>query len=136
MSYGGARDLQAAVYQLLVADGTLGALVGTAIYDELPPGALPSHYVSLGPEDVTDLSDQTGRMARHRFDVSVVSEGEGFDLAKRAAAAVSDVVLAGPWGLARGHVVSMSLHRTRARRVRRGELRRIDLTFQALVDDI
>lgn len=135
MSYGGASALQAAVFQLLQGDAVLGGIVGSAIFDEMPPGPVEGTYVSLGTEDVTDLSDQTGRMAAHRFQVSVISDVEGFATAKDAAAAVTDAVLAGPWVLARGRVVSMSFQKARARRVRAGQVRRIDLTFLAIIDD-
>jgi len=36
MSYGVSSALQAAVYQALISDADLAALVGTAIYDALP----------------------------------------------------------------------------------------------------
>ena len=47
-----------------------GALVGGAIYDVVPAGEVPSIYVSLGPEDVRDASDQTGSGAEHRFAIA------------------------------------------------------------------
>ena len=48
MSYAVSAALQEAVFQQLAGDVALGALVGSAIYDALPPGALPSLYVTLG----------------------------------------------------------------------------------------
>ena len=60
MSYGVSAALQAAIYQRLMGDTALTALVGTAIYDNAPSGAIVGTYVSLGPEDVRDRSDKTG----------------------------------------------------------------------------
>lgn len=47
MSYGVAAALQAAIYQRLMADGALDALIGSAIYDAVPPGAPVGTYVSI-----------------------------------------------------------------------------------------
>ena len=72
MSYGTAAALQAAVYQSLQADAALAGFVGDAIYDEVPPGAVPATYVSLGESDVRDLSDKTGQIGDHRFQVCLL----------------------------------------------------------------
>ena len=135
MSYGVSEALQAAVYQALVADPTLTSLVGTAIYDEAPSGAVPTTYVSLGPEIVTDASDKTGTGARHDFTVSVVSEAAGFSGVKSAAAAVSDALIDANLVLSRGTLVALGFLNARARRVDNGDVRRIDLKFRARVDD-
>ena len=135
MSYGVSAALQAAVYERLAGDAALAALVGGAIYDVVPAGQLPETYVSLGPEDVTDRSDKSGRGAEHRFTVSVVSEAAGFQTAKAAAGAASDALLPGGLVLARGRLVAIEFLQARARRVRAGNVRRIDLTFRARVED-
>ncbi len=135
MSYGAGSALQVAVFSILQADTALSAIVGSAVFDEMPSGPVEGTYVSLGTEDVTDCSDQTGRMATHRFQVSVISDTEGFTTAKQAATAVTDALLAGPWPLTRGRVISMTFQKARARRVRAGQVRRIDLTFRAIVDN-
>ncbi|MHC0053108.1 DUF3168 domain-containing protein [Actibacterium sp. D379-3] len=135
MSYGAAAALQAAVYQRLVADAALAAIVGGAIYDAVPPGDLPATYVSIGPEDARDRSDKTGAGALHIFTISVVSNIAGFAQAKAVAAAVSDALNDAPLVLSRGTLVGLSFDRARARRVRNGDVRRIDLTFRARVDD-
>jgi hypothetical protein len=67
MSYGVAAALQQAVYQHLVQDATLMALVGGAIFDAVPPGTAPGTFVLLGPEEVRDLSDVSGGGAEHSF---------------------------------------------------------------------
>lgn len=135
MSYGTAAALQEAVYQHLAADAVLDDLVGSAIYDVVPAGSVPGTYVSLGPEDARDRSDQTGRGAEHSFVVSVVTNAAGFQTAKRAAAAISDALLSAPLTLSRGRLVGLDFIRARARRVQKGDVRRIDITFRARVED-
>ena len=135
MSYGMAAALQEGVYQQLAGDADLVALVGTAIYDVVPAGDVPGTYVSLGPEDARDRSDQTGFGAEHRFTVSVVTREAGFQTAKRAAAAISDALSDASLALSRGRLVGLSFVKAQARRVRKGDVRRIDLTFLARVED-
>ena len=136
MSFGTANALQAAIYQHLQSDTALSALVGEAIYDEMPPGPVEGTYLSLGDGDVRDISDQTGGLAEHRPVVSVVSDAEGFALAKSAAAAATDALIDADLVLTRGRVVSLTFSKARARRVRAGQVRRIDLTFRAIVEDV
>ncbi|MGR3513311.1 MAG: DUF3168 domain-containing protein [Paracoccaceae bacterium] len=135
MSYGASSALQAAVYQLLQGDVALTALVGGAVFDEVPTGPVSGTFVSLGEGDVRDLSDVTGGIGDHRFDVAVISDAEGFVTAKAAAEAVSDALVGATPVLVRGRVVNLSFVRARARRVRAGQVRRIDLTFRAIVED-
>jgi hypothetical protein len=135
MSYAASEALQAAVYQQLSADAGLTALVGAAIYDAMPSGTVPPLYVTLGPEDVRDRSDSTAGGAWHRFTVSVISEAAGFASAKLAAAAVSGALVGADLTLSAGHLVALNFDRARARRESGGQLRRIDLTFRARIDD-
>lgn len=134
MSYGTAAALQAAVYQRLMADAALAALVGGAIHDSAPPGPITGTYVTLGPEDVRDASDKTSAGARHDFVVSVVSDESGFRQAKEAAVAVSDALTGATLILGRGRLVGLWFLRARARRVGDADQRRIDLTFRARVE--
>ncbi|MEE9389341.1 MAG: DUF3168 domain-containing protein [Paracoccaceae bacterium] len=136
MSYGMAAPLQEAVFQLLQGDAVLAGLVGTDIFDAAPAGAVPTIYVSLGPEDVRDRADQTGTGARHEFTVSVVSQAAGFKSAKQAAGAVSDALLGSSLVLTRGRVVSMNFLRAIAKRVQDADVRRIDLRFVARLEDV
>lgn len=133
MSYGVAAALQAAVYQRLMADTALDALVRDAIYDAVPPGTVTGTYVSLGPEDAKDASDQVGRGASHDFVVSVVTDQAGFQTVKAAASAVSDALTGAALVLARGRLVGLWFVKARARRVEEADVRRIDLTFRARV---
>lgn len=135
MSYGVGAALQEAVYQRLVSDAALAAVVGAAIYDTVPSGTTPGTYVSLGPEEVRDASDATGGGASHHFTVSVVTDAAGFQTAKLAAAAISDALIDAPLALSRGRLVSLGFLRARARRVQKADARRIDITFRARVED-
>ena len=136
MSYGMAAALQGAVYQHLLADTGVSALVGAAIYDALPSGELPQTYVTLGPEDVRDRSDRSGDGAVHRFTVSVVTESAGFGAAKAVAAAIDDALLDADLSLSRGRLVGLWFERAAARRTgKAGRVRRIDLRFRARVED-
>lgn len=135
MSYGVGAALQSAVYQRLIADGAVNALVSGAIHDSIPPGTVTGTYVAIGPEDVRDASDQVGRGAVHEFTVSVVTDQPGFLGAKTVAAAVSDALTGAPLPLTRGRLVGLWFLSARARRVEKADVRRIDLTFRARVED-
>ncbi len=135
MSYGMAAALQGAVYQVLLGDGVLTGLVGANIFDAAPPGAIPPIYVSIGPEEASEGSDQTGLGAVHEFTVSIVSQAAGFLAAKEAAAAVSDALLGASLTLTRGRVVYLNFVRAKAARVEGANLRRIDLRFRAYLED-
>ncbi len=135
MSYAMAAALQEGLYRQLTSDEALADLVGDAIYDVVPAGPVPGTYVSLGPEDARDASDKTGRGAEHRFTVSVVTDAAGFQTAKRAAVAISDALIDARFDLSRGRLVALGFLRARARRVQKGDVRRIDLTFRARVED-
>ena len=131
MTYAIGQALQSAIFQALLADQALGALVGTAIFDTVPLGTLPEVYVTLGQEDVRDASDQTGGGAVHRFEVAVVGTAPAFDRVKAASAAVCDALVDAPLALARGRLVSLSFRSARARHMDRSDGRRIELVFRA-----
>ena len=136
MSYAMAVAVQTAIFQALRDDADLAALVGAAIYDELPKGALPSIYVTLGPETVEDRSDVTGAGSLHRLTLSVVSDAAGFAQAKTVGGVISDV-LARPMALDRGQMVYLNFERAVAQRSgSAGKRRRVDLRFRARVDDV
>lgn len=131
MSYGSAAALQAAVYQRLVADTALAALIGNAIFDAPPGDQVGGTYVSIGPETVRDASCQTEKGATHEFSVSVVTDETGFLTAKQVAVALSDALDGATLVLARGYLVGLWFLRARARRVEEADVRRIDLFFRA-----
>lgn len=135
MTYALALPLQAAVFQRLAAFPALTALVGTHVYDQIPPGPMPPLFVALGPETSRDRSDKTGRGGEHDLAVAVVAEAAGFATAKQAAAAVSDALIDASLALARGRLVSLRFLRAQARRTEGGEGREITLVFRARVED-
>ena len=135
MSVGCAGALQASVYARLAGDAALTALVGDAVFDGVPPGPVPPLYVSLGDGAVRDRSDVTGAGADHRFTVSIVTADAGFAEAKATAAAVGDALVGADLALSRGTLVYLRFERATARRVARGRIRRIDLTFVARTAD-
>lgn len=138
MSYGAGVALQAAVYQQLRAYPALADLVGDAIFDAMPVEAPSGVHVSLGSEDVRDLSDATVRGARHDFVISVMSgsDGAGFGSVKAAAVAVADALEDVPLQLSRGQLAGLQFLRATARRLKNGAARQVDLTFRARIDQI
>lgn len=135
MSYGVSAALQTAVFQRLIGDPALTALVGASIYDALPSGTLPPLYVVLGAEEARDASDKTGAGAVHEFTVTVVTESAGFSTAKGAAAAVSDALVDAQLVLSRGALVSLNFYKAKAARIGTGDMRQINLIFRARVAD-
>ena len=73
MTYSVAAALQEAVYARLTADDALRQMIGSAIYDAVPPGTPPGTFVVLGPEEVVDRSDSSTAAAEHRLRISVIS---------------------------------------------------------------
>ncbi|WP_439103789.1 DUF3168 domain-containing protein [Celeribacter marinus] len=135
MSYGVGAALQSAIFQAIANDATVVGFVGANVFDAPPSGTVPPLYVTLGPETVVDASDQTGQGARHAVVVSVLSDMAGFLRAKQVAAAVSDVLVDADLSLTRGHLVGLSFVSAKARRVPNSDVRRIDMTFRARVED-
>ncbi|MEM7295559.1 MAG: DUF3168 domain-containing protein [Pseudomonadota bacterium] len=135
MSYVGAGALQTAVFQTLLADTDLGAIVGSDIYDVLPSGTLPSIYVTIGDEEVKDASYSTGSAARVSLLVSVVSDTGGYANAKAAATAISNALVGVSLTLTEGYLVGLWFQKSSARRTDDPDVRRLDLTFDALVQE-
>lgn len=132
MSYAATAALQEAVYTTLTMDSAVSMLTDGAIYDALPPGPVPSIYLSLGPERVRDASDVVGDGSVHDFPVTVVSDTAGFLAAKMIAAAVSDALTGAEMVLSRGQLTGLNFLRARARRV--GDRREIEVWFRAWID--
>ena len=137
MSYGYSAGLQAAVYSRLSSDHGLGTLVSGAIHDgplEAAPEVADSDYVTLGEERVRDNGTKTSAGAVHDFQVIVHSGRDGFDGAKRIAAAVCDALIEAPLQLQRGHLVDLRFVSARAERGPAPVKRRIALRFRAMID--
>ena len=137
MSYAAGAALQAAIYRQLREDADLNALVGDAIFDAMPVDAPAGVFVSLGPEDVTDLGDMGAGGARHDLIVTVASgsdAGAGFGAVKQAAVAVADALEDADLALTRGRLAALRFLRAKARKVDNGVARQVDLTFRARID--
>lgn len=135
MTYALSAALQASIYAKLSGDNVVAGLVGDAIYDALPGGALPETFISLGSEQVRDASDKTANGAVHRIDVSVRTQKPGFSEAKRIAVAVSDALHHADLTMDRGRLVSLRFLRAQARRLDQSAGREIRMQFSARVDD-
>lgn len=135
MSYAVSPALQQAVYAHLSNDAGVTTLVGNDIYDAMPAGTPPATYVMLGAEDVRDRSDGTGPGAVHLLTISVITDTSGYYAAKQVSAAICDALHNADLTLSRGHLVDLMFSRAKARLEGSGDMRRIDLTFRARVDD-
>lgn len=137
MSYIYSAGLQAAIYQRLVADPGLAALVGAEIHDaplELGRAATAPDHVTLGEEQVRANDTKTSRGALHDFSVVVHSGRDGFSSAKAIAGAVCAALVDAPLDLERGRLVALRFLRAKAERGPAPEKRRIALLFRAVVD--
>jgi hypothetical protein len=120
--------LQAAVFARL---STFPSLAGFAIFDAIPPASFTGSFVLLGPESVRDQSDVTGTGSEHRFDVSVISDANGFLQAKGVAALVCEALVDQNLTLTVGSLISLQFLRASAKRIDQGVTRRIDMQFRA-----
>lgn len=135
MSYAISGALQAAIYEALVNDATLGSLIGTNVFDAVPPGDVPQTYVNIGTEQVRDASDQTGDGALHTVYVSVITSQPGFAGAKAVATAVSDALQDADLLLSRGRLIFLRFQRADARPIDSNANREIRMRFRARVED-
>jgi hypothetical protein len=139
VSYLFSPDLQAAVYQSLADDPTLAGLVGAAIYDGPPEGVLDpdvAEYVTLGEERVRDGGSKTSLGSVHDFEVTVFSSADGFDRAKRIAAAICANLVDTAFDLDGARVVGLRFLRARAERGASPVKRKIALRFRAVIDGV
>lgn len=135
MSYGFSAGLQAGVFARLRADATLAALVGDAVFDAPPPlSPGETEYVLLGEESVRANDTKTSTGALHDFTVAVVSGSDGFDGAKRIAAAVCAALVDAPLILGAGRLVALRFLRAAAERGPAPAKRKVTLRFRAVVD--
>jgi hypothetical protein len=137
MSYFHGAGLQAKLFERLVGDATLAALVGTAIHDaplEPGPEGPAREFVTLGEESVRANDTKTSAGAIHDFTVTVHSGRNGFETAKRIAAAVCASLVDAPLLLDAGRLVALRFLRAGAERGPGPEKRRISLRFRAVVD--
>jgi Protein of unknown function (DUF3168) len=126
--------LQAAVYRRLADDAALAALAGGGVHDAPLEVAPDADYVTLGEETVRANDTKTSVGALHDFTVAVHSPRDGFDTAKRIAAAVCAALVDAPLALEAGRLVALRFRGAGAARGPAPEKRRITLRFRAVVD--
>lgn len=139
MSLGLSGELQGAIFGALTADAALNALVGAEIYDAPLPsgGSLPlGEHVTLGEEMVKPFGSTTSSGGVHDFDVVVHSTANGFSAAKEVAATIDAILVDSNLTIAGGHLVSLRFLKAKAKRGIAPELRRIEMRFRAVVEDI
>lgn len=132
--------LQQALYTALAADGGLVSLIGAGrVFDAPPhrdgPDAVAPPYVVIGDERVTSAADKSSGGAVHELSVAVVSDAEGYLEAKQAAAAVSDLIDAGPLTLSRGAVIRQQVLGAVATRETGGVRRLVTLRLRFTLED-
>lgn len=137
MSYLFGAGLQARIYERLAGDPAVVGLVGTAIHDgPLKPGpeGAPCDYVTLGEETVRSNDTKTSVGSVHDFTVTVHSARDGFDRAKRIAAAICACLVDAPLAIEAGHLVALRFLRAGAERGPGPEKRKISMRFRAVLD--
>ena len=135
MSFIFSPGLQAGVFARLRDDAAVAALTGGAVYDAPPPLAPEeTEYVLLGEETVRANDTKTSAGALHDFTVTVVSGRDGFDGAKRVAAAVCAALVDAPLALEAGRLVALRFLRAGAERGAAPARRKVTLRFRAVVD--
>lgn len=132
-------SMQAALFETLVTDPALSALIGDAVYDATPAtdGSVPmGEYLTIGTGDIRPFDTATSAGGVHDFDVTVHSASEGFSKAKLVAAAVGQALSDAALPIAGGTTVALRFVRARAKRGAAPELRRIELRFRAVLEEI
>ena len=138
MTYALSWPLQEGLFALISGDPACDALLSGRVYDAAPHlgGEEPDGvYVTLGDEQTSDWSTASDAGAIHLVSMSIHSPGHGFAVAKQAAAAVCDAVLAGGLTLSRGRLVNARFVDARTRRAEADAHRRIDLRFRLTLED-
>jgi len=94
--------VQATIYTVLTGDSTLKGLVGTNIFDEVPPNYSDFPYVELG--DVTETPDntfsETGRMVEQVIHVYSQAKGwlESQNILEQLVHLIDETLLPNPTG--------------------------------------
>ncbi len=140
MTYALSWPLQRAIFDALTADPTVTALAGDRIYDAPPPfeadAAPDAPWVTLGDERVDDWSTKDSTGAVHMLTVAVHAPKRGFGEAKEIAGAICDALTAAALAPTRGRVVHVGFVSGRTRRSDNDLMRRVELRFRVLVEDV
>lgn len=136
MTYALSSGLQTAVYQHLAGAPEIAALIGDRVYDAPVKGiGLNQEYVIIGEETVKPNDSMTSTGAIHDFEVTVVSNRDGFDTVKRLAGAVCGALVDAELDPGNATLVSLQFVRARATRGPAPVKRKITMRFRAVVDE-
>lgn len=132
-----AAPLQTALFARLSSAPELASLNGR-IYDDAPHQSADAAdaYVTIGDESVAAWDTATESGAIHNVVIRVYSPVRGFLTPKQIAGSICDVLCADDLTLSRGRVITQEFIAAETRREEQGALRRIDLTFRFVIEDI
>ena len=132
-----AAPLQTALFARLSSAPELSALNGR-IYDDAPHQSADATeaYLTLGDESVAAWDTATETGAIHDVVIRVYSPVRGFLSPKQIAGSVCEAICAADLSLSRGRVVTQEFTGAATRREEQGALRRIDLTFRFVIEDV
>lgn len=132
-----AAPLQTALFARLTSAPEL-ALLNGRIYDDAPHQSADDAeaYLTIGDESVTAWDTATDRGATHTIVIRVYSPVRGFLTPKQIAASVCEALCDDALSLSRGRVVTQQFIGAETRREEQGALRRIDLTFRFVLEDV
>ena len=139
MTYSLAWPLQEALYTLLCNSPVCVEHFNGQIFDAPLPfsgdAAPEGLYLILGDEEAQDWSTASDRGAVHVVSLNIHAPRRGFSEAKRAAADISDTMLAGGMELSRGRIVNTRFVDARTHREESAALRRIEMRFRFTLED-
>lgn len=129
--------LQTALYAQLTGAAELAGLSGR-IFDDAPHQSadIKEAYVTLGDERVAAWNTATETGAAHEVVIRVYSPVRGFLTAKQIAADICGVLCGAAPAISRGTVITHEFSGAETRREEQGALRRIDLTFRYVIEDV
>ena len=127
--------LQTAIYTVLTNDAVVTNILGSAIYDAIPTGALPALFAHLGEDVVLDRSDKTHFLRYHDVTITVVTSDPGFLSAKNAASAICNALASTPVVVDTANLIRLQFRTARALRDENGSARKILLNFRAAIDE-
>ena len=139
MTYALSWPLQEAIFELISGDPACSQFFGGRVYDFAQPFGADAEaggpYLILGDEEARDWSTGTDDGAVHTVRLDVWAPRSSFNEAKRAAGAVSDIMLSGAILPTRGQVINARFIDAKTRRTENDALRGIQMRFRIVVED-
>ncbi|MBX6426731.1 MAG: DUF3168 domain-containing protein [Variibacter sp.] len=129
-----AAALRAAIYEALIADAALTALLGgPKVYDE-PPKAVTFPYVTLGEARVTNIAVGEGATEEHQLTLHVWSRQGGHREAHLVTGAVMQALDDAPLKLAAHRLVNLRFALADVRREADGRTYHALVRFRAVTE--